>query len=62
MKQKLVQHKKLSVREILKRHKSNPQDKDIHTIIESEGNSDLKERFNKVIQESTKQKPFDKKK
>lgn len=58
---KLTIHKKLSVREILKRHKLNPQDKELHKIIEGEGNDDQKDTFNKLIQQGTKQKPFDKK-
>lgn len=53
-------HKKLSLKEILKRHKSSPQDKDLHKIIESEEGDDLKENFNRVVQASTKQAPFDK--
>ncbi len=59
---KPTQHKKLSLKEILKRHKSNPQDKELHRVIESEGNDDLQEKFNKVLQQSTKQRPFDRKK
>lgn len=54
-------HKKLSLKEILKRHKENPQDKELHKLIENEGDNNLKEEFNKLIQKSTKQKPFDKK-
>ena len=59
---KPIQHKKLSVKEILKRHKSNPQDKDLHKIIESEKIDNIEERFDRVVQASTKQKPFNKKK
>ncbi len=55
-------HKKLTLKEILRRHKINPQDKELHKIIESEGNSILQEEFNELVQKSTKQKPFDKKK
>lgn len=54
-------HKKLTLKEILKRHKANPQDKELHKIIESEGDDNLKEEFNRVIEKSTIQKPFDKK-
>lgn len=54
-------HKKLSLKEILKRHKTNPQDKDLHKIIESEGNDNLKDEFNNLIRKSTQQEPFDKK-
>jgi len=53
-------HKKLSLKKILKRHRANPQDKELHEIIESEGDNSLREEFNKLIQKSTKQKPFDK--
>lgn len=55
-------HKKLSLKEIIKRHKANLQDKELHKMIEDRGNDNLKEEFNKLIQKSTKQKPFDKKK
>lgn len=55
-------HKKLSVKEILKRHKSHPQDKNLHKVIEDEGNNNLKKEFNNLIQQSTKQEPFDKRK
>ncbi len=55
-------HKKLTLKEILKKHKANPQDKELHKIIENEGKDNLKEEFNTLIQKGTKQKPFDKKK
>ena len=51
---------KLTKKEILKRHKKNSQDKSLHTIIETKGIK--KDTFNKLIEESTKQQPFDKKK
>lgn len=54
-------HKKLSLKEILKRHKANPQDKELHKLIEKEGDNNLKKELNKLIEKSTKQKPFDKK-
>ncbi len=53
-------HKKLTLKEILRRHKTNPQDKELHKIIENEGDDNLKEELNKLIHKSTKQKPFDK--
>lgn len=59
---KPTEHKKLSLKEILKRHKTNPQDKELHKIIETEGSDNLKEKFNALMQQSTKQEPFDKKK
>ena len=50
----------LTLRRILKRHKENPQDQELHKVIETkEENEDL---FNKVINEATKHEPFDKKK
>lgn len=55
-------HKKLTLQEILKRHKANSQDKELHKIIESEGDNDFKKEFNRVIEKGTKQKPFDKRK
>ncbi len=60
MKQPTI-HKKLTLKEILKRHKANPKDKELHKMIEDQGSDNLKEEFNKLIQQSTKQKPFDKK-
>jgi len=44
----------------VKRHKQNPQNKELHRVIEAkEGDESL---FNKVIKEATKHEPFDKKK
>lgn len=51
--------KKLTIKEIKKKHARNPQDKELHNQIESKETS--KEDINKLIQQSTKQKPFDKK-
>lgn len=52
--------KPLTLKEIKKRHTKNPQDKEVHKEIENKTIS--KEMFNKLIEESTKQEPFDKKK
>lgn len=52
--------KPLTQKEILKRHKKNPQDKSLHNTIQTK--EIKKETFNKLIQQSTKQEPFDKKK
>lgn len=52
--------KPLIKKEILKRHKKNPKDKSLHTIIET--GEIKKDTFNKLIQQATKQEPFDKKK
>ncbi len=50
--------KKLTLKEIKKRHTNNPKDKTLHTEIE---NKELdKKIFNKLIQESTKHEPSDK--
>ncbi len=52
--------KPLTLKGILKKHKANPQDKSLHIDIKTKGLK--KDTFNKLIQESTKYKPFDKKK
>lgn len=51
--------KPLTKREILKRHKQNPKDKELYKTIETK--EIKKSDFNKLIQQSTKQEPFDKK-
>jgi hypothetical protein len=51
--------KTLTLKEIKKRHAKNPQDKQLHKIIETKTIN--KKTFNKLIEKSTKQKPFDKK-
>ena len=51
--------KPLTQKEIIKRHKNNPRDKSLHKTIET--TEIKKDTFNKLIQQSTKQKPFDKK-
>lgn len=51
--------KPLTKKGVLKKHKENPKDKSLHTIIET---VEIKKgTFNKLIQQSIKQKPFDKK-
>lgn len=51
--------KPLTKKEILKRHQKNPKDKQLQKDIETK---EIKRSdFNKLIQEATKQKPFDKK-
>ncbi len=47
-------HKKLSEKEILKRHQANPKDKDLHKVIEGKGNDDLKEEFNTLLKKAAK--------
>lgn len=51
--------KKLTLKEIKSRHTKNSQDKNLHTEIENKEVD--KKMFNKLIQESTKQGPFDQK-
>lgn len=50
--------KTLTLNRILKRHRENPQDKELHKVIEN-GEVDRKE-FNKLVEEATKHEPFDK--
>lgn len=50
--------KSLTQKEIIKRHKKNPQDKSLHNIIKTK--EIKKDIFNKLIKESTKHEPFDK--
>ena len=52
--------KPLTQKEVLKRHKKNPKDKSVHQVIET--GEIKKDTFNKLIHQSTKQEPFDKKK
>lgn len=52
--------KPLTLNGILKKHKSNPVDKELHKTIQT--NEIKKDIFNKLIKQSVKQKPFDKKK
>ncbi len=51
--------KNLTLKRILKRHKENPGDKELHNVIEK-GNADEKE-FDKLVREGAKQEAFDKK-
>lgn len=53
-------YKPLTLKEIKKRHNKNPQDKELHKIIENKTVN--KKTFNRLIEESTKREPFDKKK
>lgn len=52
--------KNLTLKRILKRHENNPQDKELHKIIEK-GSVDEK-GFDKLVNKGTKQEAFDKKK
>lgn len=52
--------KELTLKEIKKKHTKNPKDKDLQNLIE---NYQIpKKDFNKLVQQSTKQEPFDKRK
>lgn len=51
--------KNLTLKRILKRHKENPQDKELHKVIES-GSADDK-KIERLIKEATKHEAFDKK-
>lgn len=51
--------KQLTLKEIKKRHTKNPQDKALHKTIENKTVN--KKIFIKLIEEGTKQEPFDKK-
>lgn len=50
----------LTLKRILRRHKQNPQDKELRKVIEN-GTVDRKV-FDKVVEEGTKEEAFDKKK
>lgn len=52
-------YKTLTLKRILKRHKDNPQDRELHKAIETVEVD--RKRFGKLIQTSTKHEPFDKK-
>lgn len=52
--------KNLTLKRILKRHKENPQDAELHKIIET-GKTEEQE-FDKLVKRGTKQEAFDKKK
>lgn len=52
-------YKPLTIKEIKKRHTKNPQDKQLHRTIENKTIN--KKQINKLIEESAKQEPFDKK-
>ena len=47
-------HKKLSEKDILKKHQANPKDKELHRVIENEGIDDLKEKFNSLLKKASK--------
>ncbi len=52
--------KPLTLKGVFKKHRSNPQDQPLHAETETKGIK--KNVFSKLIQESTKHEPFDKKK
>lgn len=52
--------KPLTQKEVLKKHKKNPKDKELHKTIETK--EVRKEVFDKLVRQGIKQQPFDKKK
>lgn len=50
-----TEHKKLSLKEIIKKHKKNIQDKELHKIIEGKGVD--KERFEALLKKAVITKP-----
>lgn len=51
---KTVVRKKLSIKEIEKRHKSNIMDKDLHKVIDSDQDDSLLEKFNNILKKAFK--------
>ncbi len=47
-------HKKLSLKEIQKRHQSNNMDKELHKVIENDEDNGLKEKFNSLLKKAFK--------
>ncbi len=47
-------HKKLSLKEIQKRHKTNTMDKELHKAIEGDEDNGLKEKFNNLLKKAFK--------
>jgi len=56
----MPRRKNLTLKQILKRHKENPQDAELHKVIEK-GSVDEGE-FAELVKRATKQETFDKKK
>lgn len=48
------EHKKLTLKEILKRHKKNSQDKKLHEFLEKGGRDNAEEDFNAVLEKAGK--------
>jgi hypothetical protein len=51
--------KNITLKRILKQHKENPQDADLHEVIENDNVND--KEFEGLVKESTKHEAFDKK-
>lgn len=49
-----TQHKKLSLKEIQKRHKTNTMDKELHKVTEGDEDNGLKENFNSLLKRAFK--------
>lgn len=51
--------KNLTIKRILRNHQNNPQDQELHAIIE---NADVETKdFDAIVEKGAKQKPYDKK-
>ncbi len=47
-------HKKLSLKEIQKKHKANTTDRELHKAIEGDTDNGLKEKFNSLLRKAFK--------
>ena len=47
-------HKKLTLKEIQKRHAKNPQDKKLHEFLEKDGRDNAEKDFNAVLEKAGK--------
>ena len=54
MNKKTTIHKKLTLRELQKRHEKYPQDKPLHNFLETGGRKDAEKDFNSVLGEAGK--------
>jgi len=52
--------KNLTLKRLLKRHQENPQDAELHKVIETDSVDE--EKFDKLVKRGTEQEAFDKKK
>jgi len=47
-------HKKLTLKELQKRHIQHPQDKPLHDFLEKGGRKDAEKEFNAILEQSVK--------